>query len=170
MTINGGLVMRAWYDIEALDRDGHVNLGHLAASVAAVRTLVGEERARGIPPERLVLAGFSQGGAVALQTAVCRTLDGAPPPEVAGVVALSAYLPLPEGVVSASSTAAPVFQAHGAWDELVPLALGIRTRDALTAAGRPVEFHSYEMGHQVSETEVHDLGVFLRRVLAPREP
>ncbi len=166
VTINGGMVMRAWYDIEALSREGHAHRDHLAAAVIGIRGLIEQEQARGIPPERMVLAGFSQGGAVALQTAAGEGPDEEAPPRLGGVLAMSCYLPFPERVVLAGEHAAPVFQAHGSTDDIVPLPLGIRSREVLRTAGWEVDFRTYSMGHQISEAEIRDGGLFLRRVLS----
>lgn len=165
VTVNQGFVMRAWYDLEALGGDGRANRGHLAESVAGVRALVAGEIRRGIPAERIVVAGFSQGGAVALAAAACRDEGGAEPPALAGVAALSAYLPAPDLLVPAPPGAPPIFMAHGDADEMVPPILGTSSRDRLLSAGWEVDFHSYPMGHHVSNAEIADLGRFLRRVL-----
>lgn len=166
VTVNGGFVMRAWYDLPALDGGGRANPEHLAESVAGTRALIAAEVAGGIPAERIVLAGFSQGGAVALAAATGAGPSGEPPPRLAGVAALSAYLPAGSAPVAApTGNAPPVFQAHGEHDDLVPFALGVGARDRLRAAGWEVEFHSYPMAHAVSPEEIADLGRFLRRSL-----
>ncbi len=165
VTINGGASMRAWFDIESLTREGRANRQHLAESVAGVRALLERERERGIPPERLLLAGFSQGGAVVLHATVCPGPGGEPPVAVAGVVALSTYVPDFEAVVAPRDPPVPIFQAHGSFDPMIPLHFAAESRRVLTNAGWPVEFHDYPMAHQVSEAEIHDLGFFLRRVL-----
>lgn len=165
VTINAGMTMRAWFDIESLDREGAVNREHLTQAVAGVRALLDAERQRGVPPGRLILAGFSQGGAVALHAATCPTPRGDPPVQVAGVLALSTYLPDLDAVAPPRNPGVPIFQAHGSFDPLIPLGLATLTRGALTAAGWPVEFHEYPMAHQVAEAEIRDIGVFLRRVL-----
>lgn len=166
VTINAGTVMRAWFDIESLNREGTLNRMHLAEAVSGVRALLEVERQRGIPPERQVLAGFSQGGAVALHAATAPTPEGKPPLPVAGVVALSTYLPDLDTVAPPGDPAVPIFQAHGSFDPMIPFGLAIRTQRALTDAGWPVEFHEYPMAHQVSAPEIQDIGRFLRRVLA----
>ncbi len=163
VTINAGMVMRAWYDIETLAREGGANRAQLGESAEGVRALLEAERRRGVPPERIVLAGFSQGGAVVLHAATSGPRGK--PLRVGGVVALSTCLPFPEEVTGASGAGPPIFQAHGTADDLVPFWLGARTRDALEAAGRTVEFHRYPIGHQVSPPEIRDIGRFLRRVL-----
>ena len=171
VTLNGGATMRAWYDIESLDREGHLNLAQLADSVAGVRALLEAEHARGIPPERIVLAGFSQGGAVALQLAVCPGPNLEPPPRLAGVLALSTYLASPDSVIPPVGHRFPIFQAHGTYDPMVSHDLGILSRQVLEVANWDVELHSYPMAHQVIQTEIHDIGKFLRRVLGdPARP
>lgn len=165
VTVNGGFVMRAWYDIPALDGNGRAHPGHLREAVAGTRALLAEEIARGIPAERIVLAGFSQGGAVALAAATGEGAPGEPLPSLAGVAALSTYLPAGAAPVPAPEGAPPIFMAHGEHDDLVPYALGVGSRDRLRAAGWEVEFHSYPIAHAISPEEIHDLGRFLRRAL-----
>lgn len=166
VTVNGGFVMRAWYDIPALDGNGRAHPGHLREAVAGTRALIAAEIARGIPAERIVLAGFSQGGAVALAAATGEGASGEPRSSLAGVAALSTYLPAGSAPVPARDGAAPpVFMAHGEHDDLVPYALGVGSRDRLRAAGWEVEFHSYPIAHAISPEEIHDLGRFLRRAL-----
>ena len=165
VTINGGASMRAWFDIESLTREGAANRQQLTESVAGVRALLERERERGIPPERLLLAGFSQGGAVALHATVCPASGGEPPVQVAGVVALSTYVPDFDAVLSPPGPPVPIFQAHGSFDPMIPIHFAAVSRRVLTKAGWPVEFHDYPMAHHVSEAEIHDIGFFLRRVL-----
>ena len=165
VTINGGMEMRAWFDIESVRRDAGVNRQHLAESVAGVRALVDLEAERGIPGERLVLAGFSQGGAVVLQAATGAGSAGEPPVRPAGVVALSTYLPITDSVASPPEPPTPIFQAHGSFDPLIPVHFAGVSCRALTSAGWTVEYHEYPMAHQVAEAEIRDIGIFLRRVL-----
>ena len=165
VTINGGMEMRAWFDIESVQRDTGVNREHLAESVAGVRALVAQEAGRGIPADRLVLAGFSQGGAVVLQAATCAGSAGEPPIRPAGVVALSTYLPVTEGVAPAPEPPTPIFQAHGSFDPLIPVHFAGVSSRALTKLGWTVDYHEYPMAHQVAEAEIRDIGIFLRRVL-----
>ena len=165
VTINGGMEMRAWFDIESVQRDTGINRAHLAESVAGVRSLVDLEAERGIPPERLVLAGFSQGGAVVLQAATCPGSAGEPPVRAAGVVALSTYLPVTEGVTPPAEPATPIFQAHGSFDPLIPIHFAGVSCRVLTKVGWTVEYREYPMAHQVAEAEIRDIGIFLRRVL-----
>ena len=165
VTINGGMEMRAWFDIESVQRDTGINREHLAESVAGVRSLVELEAERGIPPERVVLAGFSQGGAVVLQAATGPGAAGEPPLRPAGVVALSTYLPVTDRVAPPPEPPTPIFQAHGTFDPLIPVHLAGVSRRALGQAGWTVEYHEYPMAHQVAEAEIRDIGIFLRRVL-----
>ena len=165
VTINGGMEMRAWFDIESVRRDSGVNREHLSEAVAGVRALVALEAERGIPPERLVLAGFSQGGAVVLQAATCPGPAGEPPVRPAGVIALSTYLPGMDTVASPPDPPTPIFQAHGSFDPLIPLHFAGMSRRALTNAGWAVEYHEYPIAHHVAEAEILDIGAFLRRVL-----
>src|SRR5690606_19638210 len=150
VTINNGMPMRAWYDIRDLGFGGTVgdraDAGGVAASVAQVEALIRREAGRGIPASRLVLAGFSQGGAIALSTALDRKES------LAGIVALSTYLPLAtqgEAGVAAAAAAQPVFMAHGSQDPVVPIDAGQRSAARLRAMGFDVEWHAYPMQHQV---------------------
>lgn len=170
VTINGGMEMRAWFDIDSVRRDAGVNRTHLAESVAGLRALAHREAERGIPPERLVLAGFSQGGAVVLQAATGVGAAGEPPVKAAGVVALSTYLPVTDRVVPPTPPSIPVFQAHGSFDPLIPVHFAGMSCRALTSAGWTVEYHEYPMAHQVTEAEIRDIGAFLRRVLGAASP
>jgi len=164
VTINGGYVMRAWYDILGVDftRRGEDEAG-LRASQAEVEALIARERARGIPASRIVLAGFSQGCAMALLTGLRHG------EKLAGIVGLSGYLPLAANTAaerSAANATTPVFLAHGRQDPVVPLAAGIASRDMLTALGHPVEWHDYPMPHSVCMEEITDLNRWLLGVLA----
>ena len=158
VTINGGLSMRAWYDILTLDRGGPQDEAGIRASGELLEGLIEHEIERGVPPERIVLAGFSQGGAIALHTALRY------PAALAGVVALSTYLPLsdrfePEVASNprAQSKALPIFMAHGSYDPVLPLALGTHARDLLAATGYEVEWHDYPMAHAVCAEEIADI-------------
>ncbi len=162
MTINGGMRMRAWYDIVGLDRKAAEDVDGFKDSDQKVRELIAREVARGIPAARIVLAGFSQGGAVSLYTAPRL------PEKLAGVMALSCYLPR-EGTFQAerapANDATPIFMAHGQFDGVVPLMLGTKSRDYLKAQGYNVEWHEYPMAHAVCAEEVADIRQFLIRVL-----
>ncbi len=151
VTINGGHEMRAWYDIRSLSGDDRADATGLAESVDTIHALVEAEITRGVPPSRIVVAGFSQGGAVALHAA-CST-----PRPLAGVMALSTYLPLPDRVATAAhaaNAALPVLQCHGLDDPVLPLPMGMAARDALRAAGHPVAWHALPMAHEVIMQEV----------------
>ena len=163
VTINAGMRMRAWYDIRQLD-PREFDLASRAddegveASIAQVGALLDREHARGIPSSRILLAGFSQGGAIALAAALRRHEP------LAGVIALSTYLPLGERSFAAMADAAarqPVFMAHGSADPVVPFAGGQRSAERLRAHGFVVDWHAYPMAHQVCAQEIHDLGDWL---------
>ena len=158
VTINGGMPMRAWYDISNLSLEQRADEGGLRESIAEVEALVARERDRGVPPSRVVLVGFSQGGAVALAAGLRREAG------VAGIASLSGYLPLgahtPDEITPAGR-ATPVFLGHGTQDPVVAPVLGTRSRSALEALGVKVEWHAYPMQHSVCAEEVRDLGDWL---------
>jgi phospholipase/carboxylesterase len=165
VTINGGHRMRAWYDIVAIDRAAAEDEHGIQRSAEQIGALVRRERERGIPAERIVLAGFSQGGAMALHTALRW------PERLGGVVALSCYLPLAARLAAEAhpaNAAVPVFVAHGTMDPIVPSALGEASRDLLRSRGYDVEWRAYPMPHSVCAPEIEDLRAFLIRVLPPR--
>jgi phospholipase/carboxylesterase len=165
VTINGGMVMRAWYDILGTDLARIEDEAGIRASQAAVTRLVEREIARGIAPDRIVLGGFSQGGAITLQAG----LRLATP--IAALVVLSSYLPLAARAAaerSPTAGAVPIFMAHGRLDPVIPLDRGTRSRDQLAALGQRVEWHEYLMEHSVCEDELRDLGAFLQRVVPLR--
>jgi len=159
VTINGGARMRAWYDI---GHDGRQDAAGIHASQSRVEALIARERGRGIAARAIVLAGFSQGGAIALQTGLRH------PERLAGILALSTYLPLADTLEQEASAAArdvPIFMAHGVEDPLIPLARAAQSRDRLTALGYHVEWHEYRMPHSVCAHEIRDVAVWLRRIL-----
>ncbi len=158
ITINGGMRMRGWYDIAAIDIASREDEAGVRQSIAMVEALIAREGERGVAPERLVLAGFSQGGAIALATGLRRTRP------LAGLVALSTYLPIAPASIAESTPSArgtPVFMAHGSFDPIVPMALGLRSRDALLSLGMKVEWHDYPMAHQVCPPQIAALGAWL---------
>jgi phospholipase/carboxylesterase len=162
VTLNGGMRMRAWYDIKSLDRGMIEDDAGFRDSDARIRELIAREGGRGVPPSRIVLAGFSQGGALSLYTAPRF------PEALAGVVALSAYLPLRGSFAAARSPAnqaTRIFMAHGSSDMVISPAIGRESREFLEAQGYAVEWHEYPMAHSVCSDEVADIGAFLRRVL-----
>lgn len=163
VTINGGYRMPAWYDISLADLTRREDEAGLRASQAAIDQLVQREIASGVPAHRIVLAGFSQGCAMALMTGLRS------PERLAGIVGMSGYLPL-AGLAAAERHAAnadlPVFLAHGTRDGVVPISRAEATRDQLTAMGHPLEWHSYPMEHTVCAEEVADLNRWLVKVLS----
>lgn len=163
ITINNGYVMRAWYDILGFDLATREDEGGLRSSQALVEALIAREKARGIPAARIVLAGFSQGCAMTLQTGLRH------PEKLAGLLGLSGYLPLHAKLNAERHEAnlqTPVFLAHGRADPIVPIDRAERSRDVLRTLGYQVEWHEYMMGHSVCEEEIVHVGAWLRRVLA----
>ena len=162
VTLNGGFAMRAWYDIVSLERMGPQDEAGIRASQATVEALIRRENARGIATSRVVLAGFSQGGAVAL---FAGTRYGE---KLAGIMGLSCYLLLAGRLAaerSSANQATPIFLGHGLEDPIVAPLLGEQARGALEAGGYSVEWHSYPMPHSVCPQEVADIAQWLRRVL-----
>jgi len=163
VTLNNGYEMRAWYDIVSLTPAGREAADGLDASVARIAALVAGEQARGLEPGRIVLAGFSQGGAVALHAGLLS------PVRLGGLIALSTYLPRAAAVLARqtpASRALPVLMCHGRYDEIVGLAMGTAALDALQRAGHPVEWHEYPMAHEVSVAELTAISAWLRSRLA----
>ncbi len=163
VTLNGGMSMPAWYDIYGLTAGTPQDEKGLDRAASWIEALIEREAARGIPAERLVLAGFSQGGALALHTGL-RFAAG-----LAGIMGLSTYLPLRDHLAQAQAMAnrdTPIFLAHGHQDAVLSIDLGTASRDALEALGYTVEWHDYPMAHQVCLEEIRDIGAWLRRVLA----
>ena len=163
VTINRGMRMPAWYDIRDLDLDQRADERGVRESMAQVEALIQRELERGVPASRLILAGFSQGGAIALATGVRREAP------LAGIVALSTYLPMASTTAVEATTrglATPVFMAHGRQDPVVPASLGALSRDILRKLGATVDWHEYTMPHSVCGDEVRDLGDWLDRRFA----
>ena len=162
VTINGGFVMRAWYDIVAQDLAQREDEAGLRHSQAAIDALIAKEAARGMPASRVVLAGFSQGGVISLQTGLRH------PKALAGVMSLSAYLPLAATVTkerNAVNQDTPIFIGHGMVDNVVPLKAGTAARDQLIKLGYDVDWHQYPMAHSVCPQELDDIAAWLTRVL-----
>ena len=159
VTINGGMVMRAWYDIAGFGPDAPEDVDGLMQSVAIVRQLIQRELDRGIVLERIVLAGFSQGGAVVLHAGLGQ--GGL----VGGIVGLSTYLPATQLLESAAAipTDVPVMLAHGTNDQVIPLALAEQSAELIRDSGVSVDWSTYAMGHEVSLKEIQDLSDWLRR-------
>lgn len=159
VTINAGLVMRAWYDIREVDLAREHDTAGIDESAAAVSLLIEREVARGVPAERIVLAGFSQGGAMALHVGTCH------PERLAGIVGLSCYAVEGSARPSAANRDTPVFVAHGRSDPLVVIERGVAARDQLLAAGYPVSWHDYPMQHEVCADEIEALGAWMTPLL-----
>ena len=164
VTINNGYRMRAWYDILGTDLVRREDEAGLRASAAEVQALLDQEAARGIPPARTVLMGFSQGCAMALMVGLRA------PQRLAGLVAWSGYLPLAASTAAERSPAnadVPILMGHGRFDSMVTPARGIASRDTLLALGYPVQWQDYPMEHSVCPEEITDLNRWLLKVLAP---
>lgn len=167
VTVNNGYAMRAWYDIKVLSSSALAGPGMedatgIRESAGRVHSLVEREQAAGIPRHRIVLAGFSQGGAIALQAALRH------PGRLAGVLALSTYLPLRDSLATEQSAAnrdLPVMMCHGTLDPVVPVLLGERSRDVLAGLGYPVTWRTYPMQHQVCGEEIADIDAWMKSVL-----
>ncbi|WP_313032773.1 alpha/beta hydrolase [Massilia alkalitolerans] len=163
VTINGGYVMRAWYDITGAELTRREDEGGLRASQRDVEALIAREKARGIPASRIILAGFSQGCAMTLQTGMRH------PEKLAGMLCLSGYLPLANVVINErtqESLATPIFMAHGTHDNVVPFARARESKDVLVSLGYQVEWHEYMMQHSLCLEEVQDISKWIRKVLA----
>ena len=158
VTVNNGVPMRAWYDIAGFDLVARQDEAGVRASIAAVEALIARENERGVPSERIVLAGFSQGGAVALAAGLrhVRTL--------AGIVALSTYVPIHASLAlerDPANATTPIFFGHGTADPVVVLQRGVDSRNLLQAMGYAVDWHTYPMGHAVCAQEIADLRAWL---------
>ncbi len=165
VTINNGHVMRAWYDVSFGDLEGKSRRPDgvgIHESQEQINALIEREAKRGITTEKIVLAGFSQGGAIALQTGLRY------PQKLAGIMALSTYLPLPDALpieAAAANKPTPLFMAHGVYDPVVPLVMGAGSMTLLTGLGYTVERKQYPMQHSVCAEEIEDIGEWLRKVL-----
>jgi phospholipase/carboxylesterase len=163
VTINGGMRMRAWYDILDPPNRREDERG-IRSSQVSIEALIAREKERGTPARRLVLAGFSQGGAIALHTGLRH------PERIAGIMALSTYVPVGEKLtaeISAANRDVPIFMAHGAYDPIIPLDRAEESRRLLLSLGYRVEWRQYGMPHSVCPEELADIGTWLRKVLAP---
>jgi Predicted esterase len=163
VTINNGLSMRAWYDIAAFDLNARQDEAGIRASIGEVETLIARERSRGVPSEHIVLAGFSQGGAIALAAGLRH------PEKLGGIIALSTYLPLHAtlaGERHAANATLPIFWGHGTFDPVVILQRGTDSRDLLQSLGYRVDWHIYPMAHAVCAEEIDDLRRWLAQRLA----
>ena len=159
VTINGGTPMRAWYDIAGMDFTSRGDADGVEQSISEVEALIAREAERGIPPERLILAGFSQGGAITLAAGLRRRTP------LAGLIGLSTYLPAEAQMLAARAAGAeaqPVFMGHGMFDPVVPFAAGRRSADTLQGLGFGVEWKSYPAQHHDSPEEKRDIGDWLQ--------
>lgn len=165
ISINNGYVMRAWYDIYQAAIDRQQDETGIRASQKAIDQLIQREVDRGISSKNIFLAGFSQGGAMALQAGLRQTLP------LAGIIALSCYLPLAEMLDSEASVAnasIPILMMHGTYDSVVPLALAISSREKLLSAKYSLQWYEYPMAHSVCTEEINDISRWLRRTLDPQ--
>lgn len=162
VTINGGYVMRAWYDILGTDLSKREDEAGLRKSQAAIEALIAQEKSRGIAADRIILAGFSQGCAMTLQTGLRH------PEKLAGLLCLSGYVPI-NATLAAERNAAnqntPIFMAHGRGDPIIPIDRAEKSRDLLKALDYSVEWHEYMMQHSVCPEEIDDISAWFKRVL-----
>ena len=159
VTINGGMAMRAWYDILSLDAQGRADGKGVHESTALLEALISREIERGIEASRIVIAGFSQGGAIAINAILHSKL------RLAGLMALSTYIPLPgELDASVGNRELPVFMAHGSFDPMIQMQWGRASADSLAKAGYDVEWHDYPMAHAVCPDEIDDIRAWLLSV------
>lgn len=162
ITVNGGMRMRAWYDISEISIDHQEDVKGIEASNQLVQLLIEREEMLGIPSNKIVLAGFSQGGAMSLFTGLRYSK------RLAGIIALSSYLPLASRLsdeINSVNHSIPIFMAHGLYDPIVPLMLGQMCRQQLEGLGYNISWHSYSMPHTVIPTEIDDIGLFLKKIL-----
>ena len=162
VTVNNGYVMRSWYDIVHSDLGRREDEGGLRKSQEQVEALIAREKARGIPASRIILAGFSQGCAMTLQTGLRH------PETLAGMLCLSGYLPIAPTVAaerSEASLATPIFMGHGTADGVVPHARAVQSRDLLQSLGYKIEWHDYPMQHSLCQQEVNDISAWLKKVI-----
>ncbi len=165
VTINGGMAMRSWYDIKGLDIGARADEAGIRESEKTIHDLIAEQVDQGIPPENIILAGFSQGAAMTLHT------GSRYPHKLAGMVALSGYVPMPEKLPAEKHPAnqdTPVFMAHGTLDPVVPYALGAASAKIMQANGYPVEWHTYPIQHGVAPEEIAAVRDFVFRQAASK--
>jgi phospholipase/carboxylesterase len=163
VTINGGYVMRAWYDILSAELDKRADESGVRRSQALIEELIADQRSEGIAADRILLAGFSQGGVIALQTGLRH------PEKLAGIMALSTYLACADSLgveASAANRKIPLLMVHGSMDPVIPVALAKLSKARLETHGYKVEWHEYGMPHSVCAEEIDDIAAFLKRVLA----
>jgi len=163
VTINAGMVMPAWYDIRSLEQPREIDEDGARESAVRIRELIEREHERGVPAQRIVLVGFSQGGAIALHVGLCY------PERLAALIGLSTYLVCEESLedeLSEANRSTPIFQAHGVADPMVALAQGEHARDRLRELGYAVDWHTYPMGHEVHPDEIRAIGELINRRLS----
>lgn len=159
VTINGGMSMPAWYDVRHVDLRQEEDTASIHESAGLINAFIENERDLGIAPENIILAGFSQGGAMALHTGL-RYQYG-----LAGILVLSAYLPLPDtlaGEATVENRETPIMMCHGMYDPIIPIMAGKQSCELLQRAGYNVSWHSYPMQHAVCMEEIHDIGTWLK--------
>jgi phospholipase/carboxylesterase len=162
VSINNGFVMRAWYDIVGNDLTNRADEAGIRDSQRRIEQLIAREKSRGIAAKRLVLAGFSQGGVIALQTGLRHA------ERLAGIMALSTYLALPQSLAAEANAAnrdVPIFMGHGTADPMIRFDWADASRKTLLAAGYPLEWHTYPMPHSVCLEEVEDIGNWMKKIL-----
>lgn len=162
VTINGGVTMRAWYDILEMSMERQVDVSGIYKSVGAIEALIQDEMAKGIPSENILLAGFSQGGVIALHAGLKY------PQKLAGIIALSTYLPTIDQLKierSVANIGTPIFMAHGILDSVIDVEIAKKAADGLTAMGYDVEWHDYVMPHGVSTEEVEHIAAFINSLI-----
>lgn len=162
VTINGGYMMRAWYDLLGLEINSPQDEVGIRASQALIEALIAAEQQRGIQPQRIVLAGFSQGGAIALHTGLRH------PQRLAGILALSTYIPLKPalaGEIHPANRDLPIFMAHGSFDNVISLPISQVSASLLTQHGYKLDWHEYPMAHSVCLEEITDIRKFLCKIL-----
>lgn len=155
VTINNGYIMPAWYDIISMEINQRADMNGIKESINELHKLIAQENERGIPSEKIILAGFSQGAVIALMTGL------AFPHTLAGIMTLSGYLPTPTPEQHPANHDTPIFMAHGAQDAVVPYAAGLGSYDTLKYFGRAASWHRYQMAHSVCEHEIRDIATWL---------
>lgn len=160
VTINSGMVMPAWYDIKSAQIDQHEDEAGIRHSEQAIIALIENEIKRGIPADRIILAGFSQGGAIALHTGLRYNIP------LAGIMALSTYVPLTtalENEIHSANRAIPIFLAHGRYDQIIPIQLAEESKTTLQQLNYAPEFHTYSMEHSVCPEEISDISLWIKK-------
>jgi phospholipase/carboxylesterase len=155
VTINNGYIMPAWYDIVSMDINQRADKDGIILSVKKLEKLIQHEESLGIPAEKIVLAGFSQGAVIALSTGLNF------PRKLAGILAMSGYLPHATPALNPANHKTPIFMAHGRQDTVIPYQIGLSSFDALNTLGLNASWHSYQMAHSVCENEINDIAVWL---------